>query len=123
MGYLPEHDGSHEQLALSPGQHVLRGPTLDGETQVGIEYKGGKPQRIHSITVISSQTDPAAADTQRLCEDLLEHVVEPVLKNQKFQLDDASRLFINPTGPRIGGAGTKMARLPIADNLSDPPKI
>ncbi len=75
----------------------------DGETQVGIEYKGGKPQRIHSITVISSQTDPAAADAKRLCDDLLEHVVEPVLKNQDFQLDDASCLFINPTGPRIGG--------------------
>ena len=75
----------------------------DGETQVGIEYKGGKPQRIHSITVISSQTDPAAADSKRLCDDLLEHVVEPVLKNQDFQLDDASCLFINPTGPRIGG--------------------
>ena len=30
----------------------------DGKTQVGIEYKNGRPYRIYSITVIASQNRP-----------------------------------------------------------------
>jgi S-adenosylmethionine synthetase len=78
----------------------------DGETQVGIEYKNGKPSRVHSITLVTTQTEELAADRQRLCEDLLEHVVDPVLKKQAFERDEQTRLFINPTGARVGGGPT-----------------
>ena len=34
----------------------------DGETQVGIEYRNGKPRRIHSFSMVAPQTDASAAD-------------------------------------------------------------
>jgi len=75
----------------------------DGETQVGIEYLNGRPHRIHSITLVATQTDAAAVELPQLREDVLAKVIEPVLKKEKFEIDDHTRIFINPTGPRIGG--------------------
>ncbi|MGD8842154.1 MAG: methionine adenosyltransferase [Gammaproteobacteria bacterium] len=91
--------------ALGASRLAERLPYLlpDGEVQVGIEYCDGRPQRIHSITMVATQTDAAAADLQRLREDLIEHVVEPVLKKHKFQADKETGIFVNPAGSRIGG--------------------
>jgi S-adenosylmethionine synthetase len=75
----------------------------DGKCQVGIEYKDGRPRRIHSITIVASQTDVQAVSLEQLRTDLLEHVVEPVLKKTDCELDGKSRLFVNPEGPLIGG--------------------
>ena len=36
-------------------------PCPDGKTQVGVEYKDGRPFRIHSITVIASQNIVASS--------------------------------------------------------------
>jgi S-adenosylmethionine synthetase len=70
---------------------------------VGIEYLNGRPHRIHSITLVATQTDAAAVELPQLREDVLAKVIEPVLKKEKFEIDDHTRIFINPTGPRIGG--------------------
>ena len=75
----------------------------DCETQVGIEYRNGKPRRIHSITIVATQTEAAAADLKRLRDDLQALVVEPVLKSEKVKADKNSQIFINPAGSRTGG--------------------
>jgi S-adenosylmethionine synthetase len=75
----------------------------DGKSQVGIEFKHGKPSRIHSITLVASQTDADAVVPEQLRDDLIDHVVGPALKAEKFKPDEKTQLFVNPEGPLIGG--------------------
>ena len=75
----------------------------DGKAQVGIEYVNGLPNRIHSITLVASQTDAESADLNQLRGDLMKHVVEPVLGKEKIHLDERAQVFVNPEGPLIGG--------------------
>lgn len=75
----------------------------DGKTQVGIEYRNGQPKRIHSITLVASQTDADAVEPDRLRSDLVDLVVEPVLKAERFKTDGNTGIFVNPEGPLIGG--------------------
>ena len=75
----------------------------DGKCQVGIEYRGGRPHGIHSITLVASQTEAAAVDAKQLRDDLIEQVIEPVLKREKIKTDEKTQIFVNPEGPLIGG--------------------
>ena len=75
----------------------------DGKAQVAIEYEAGKPKRIHSISLVTSQSDAAAVDLNQLRGDMIEHVVEPVLKKHKFPADSKTNIFVNPEGLVIGG--------------------
>ena len=75
----------------------------DGETQAGIEYLGGKPGRIHSITLVATQTDDETPDLQQLREDLIAEVIEPVLGNEQFGMDKKTAIFVNHGGIRVGG--------------------
>lgn len=90
---------------LASTKVVKRLPYLlpDGKTQVGIEYKNGEPERIHSITLVASQTEEEAANLDQLRDDLIKEVVQPVLKTETFEADDKTRIFVNPEGPLIGG--------------------
>ncbi len=78
----------------------------DGKSQVGIEYRDGRPSRIHSITLIASQKRSAGKggpDTKRLQEDLRETVLNPVFQDEEIRPDARTRIFVNPDGPFIGG--------------------
>ena len=75
----------------------------DSKAQVGIEYKEGRPSRIHSIIIVASQSDEEAADLNRLRDDLLEYVVKPAIKNEKIEADDKTHIFVNPEGLLVGG--------------------
>jgi S-adenosylmethionine synthetase len=75
----------------------------DGKSQVGIQFHKGKPVRIHSITLVASQTDADAASPEQLREDLIDHVVGPALKHEQFKPDEDTQIFVNPEGPLIGG--------------------
>ncbi len=90
---------------LASSKVVKKLPYLlpDGKTQVGIEYSNGNPERIHSITLIASQTDAEAANPDQLRDDLIKHVVQPVLKTETYKADDKTLIFVNPEGPLIGG--------------------
>jgi S-adenosylmethionine synthetase len=75
----------------------------DGKAQVAIAYVDGRPERIHSISMVTSQTDASAVDLNQLHGDIIEHVIEPVLKKQGFPADDRTNIFVNPEGLQIGG--------------------
>lgn len=75
----------------------------DGKSQVGIEYRDGQPSRIHSITLVASQSEAGAVDPDRLRSDLIDLVVEPVLKGENYKADGKTGIFVNPEGPVIGG--------------------
>jgi S-adenosylmethionine synthetase len=78
----------------------------DGKTQVGIEYKNRRPNRIHSITVIASQAAPESLggpELKRLRHDLKESVIDFVFQDEEFRPDNKTRIFVNPDGPFVTG--------------------
>jgi len=79
----------------------------DGKTQVTIEYDGHRPVRLDTVVVSSQHAADIDIDTL-LAPDVVEHVVEPVLK--EMGLGDLGvetegyRVLVNPTGRfEIGG--------------------
>jgi len=87
-------------------QKILPYLAPDGKTQVGVEYRDGRPCRIHSITVIASQDKSSAAggpDLGRLGDDIRQTVIDPVFTDEEIRPDRNTRLFINPDGPFIVG--------------------
>lgn len=75
----------------------------DAEIQVGIEYHNGQPSRIHSITLVATQHENSSVDREGLRADLIDNVIEPVLKKEKIASDADTIININPGGIRKGG--------------------
>ncbi len=71
----------------------------DGKSQVTIEYDDDKPVRIEAV-VISSQHS-AEVDMEVLKKDIYEQVIVPTLPAEL--LDDATKIYINPTGRFVVG--------------------
>jgi S-adenosylmethionine synthetase len=87
-------------------QKVLPYLSPDGKTQAGVEYRGGRPSRIHSLTVIGSQTRSAehgGPDLSRFRKEIREAVIEPVFQDEAIKPDARTRIFVNPDGPLIVG--------------------
>ena len=77
--------------------------TPDGHTSVAIEYRNRKPHRIHSITIIASQTTVDAASEDKLRDDLMDTVIQPFSASNIIKPDRKTEIFVNPAGPVIGG--------------------
>ncbi len=72
----------------------------DGKSQVTIEYRNGKPYRLHTI-VVSSQHSPDV-ELKKLRREIIEKVILPVLP--KKLLDEKTIIYhINPTGRFVTG--------------------
>jgi S-adenosylmethionine synthetase len=82
---------------------ILKWVRPDGKTQVTVEYKrvGGvlTPIRVHTI-VISTQHDETV-DQKKIQEDLLEHVIKPVVPAQ--YLNAQTIYHLNPSGRFVIG--------------------
>ena len=81
----------------------------DGKTQVTVEYVDNKPKRIDTI-VISTQHDPEInneTDNKKIQEiirkDMIEYVINEVLKNEKIKPDETTKYYINPSGRFVIG--------------------
>ncbi|MGD0230238.1 MAG: methionine adenosyltransferase [Syntrophorhabdales bacterium] len=90
------------RLASVRFQKILPDLGPDGWTQVGVEYQGRRPSRIHSITVIANTTSKEMT-LKRLQTALMEEVVTPVFASEAFKPDEETRIFINPDGLFYGG--------------------
>jgi len=66
-------------------------------------YRDRSPYRIHSLTVIASQTKADKPDLQRLADEIRAAVIEPVFQDEPIKPDDQTLICINPDGPFIGG--------------------
>ena len=72
----------------------------DGKSQVTIEYRNGRPYKLHTI-VVSSQHSPEV-HLKDLREDVIEKVIKPVVP--KELLDEETIIYhINPTGRFVTG--------------------
>ena len=88
------------QLTEMRKKEVLPYLRPDGKSQVTIEYREGKPFKLHTI-VVSSQHSPDIA-LKDLRKDIIEKVILPVVP--KNLLDEKSIIYhINPTGRFVTG--------------------
>jgi S-adenosylmethionine synthetase len=81
----------------------------DGKTQVSVLYEDGKPVGIDTV-LVSTQHDPAIGDLtedkaiqEKIKEDLLKYVVEPIFSDIKVKPDQNTRFLVNPTGKFVIG--------------------
>lgn len=81
----------------------------DGKSQVTVEYVGGKPARIHTV-LISTQHDPVIgtiSDNAKVQEiirnDIKQHVVDYVFKNERIKPDEKTIILVNPSGRFVIG--------------------
>lgn len=72
----------------------------DGKTQVTVEYDdNNQPVRVDTV-VISTQHDEDAS-LEQIRTDLVEYVIKPIIPAEL--LDDATKIFVNPTGRFVIG--------------------
>jgi S-adenosylmethionine synthetase len=73
----------------------------DGKTQVSIEYVDGVPKRLATV-LISSQHAPGIDIDGQMRNELIEHVIKPLVPEQFT--DDRYEVLCNPTGAfELGG--------------------
>src|SRR5207247_160787 len=71
----------------------------DGKSQVTVEYVNGRPKRIETV-VVSTQHSPKVSH-KRLTEAVTELVIRAALP--KRMLDEATNIYVNPTGRFVIG--------------------
>ena len=111
FGYACDETAEYMPLAISLAHKLTRRlsevrkdgtlPYLrpDGKAQVTIEYDDDRAERIEAV-VVSTQHAPEVSQEQ-IYADLMEHVICPVLP--KGMLDDATKIYVNPTGRFVVG--------------------
>ncbi len=71
----------------------------DGKSQVTIEYRDGKPARVHTV-VISTQHSPDVS-TEDLHQGVIAEVIKPTVAEEL--MDEETIIHINPTGRFVVG--------------------
>ena len=83
-----------KRLAYVRREGILPYLLPDGKAQVTVEYRDGIPARVDAVVVSSQHGADVSMDTLR--EDVLLHVIRPVIP--EAMLDADTKYFINPTG-------------------------
>jgi S-adenosylmethionine synthetase len=81
----------------------------DGKTQVAVQYKGGRPHRIHSVTLTAAHA--AAVKAARVEEAMRELVVKPAFRDEPLRLDAASEIHVNAGGLHLVGGPARHSGL------------
>ncbi len=71
----------------------------DAKSQVTIEYEFGKPKRVDTV-VISTQHAPEVS-SEEIRETVIREIIQPVVPSSL--IDNATRIFVNPTGRFVTG--------------------
>ena len=73
----------------------------DGKTQVTVRYEDDRPVEVATI-VLSTQHSPSVTDMGVIKDDMIEHVIAPVLDGVGIAWRDAE-ILVNPTGRFVVG--------------------
>lgn len=86
------------QIIAAQKQKTVPYLSLDGKSQVGVEYRHRQPYRIHSLTLVvsSSKGVDYQISPQRLHQDILEAVILPAFADEAIRPDDKTMIAINP---------------------------
>ena len=90
-----------ERLAAVRHDGTLLYLRPDGKTQVTVRYEDGKPVEVTTI-VISTQHAAEIEDMGKIKDDLIEHVIAPVMAAENMPWDNAD-IYVNPTGRFVVG--------------------
>ncbi len=107
------------QLTAARQEQQLPYLSPDGMTQVGIAYRDGRPYRIHSITLITSQSEAGTPNPERSREDLMENVIKTVFAHEPIGPDRDTHIFMNPDGPIVGGGPARHSGMTGRKNAID----
>ncbi len=88
-----------KRLAYVRREKILPYLRPDGKTQVTVEYEDGRPVRVTTI-IVSAQHHPAI-ELDQLKDDLIEHVIKPVVPPELLVRD--VKYLVNPTGRFVLG--------------------
>lgn len=72
----------------------------DGKTQVTVRYEDDRPVEVTAVVVSTQHAADVALNQIR--EDMIEHVIRPVLEAEGIGWD-AARIYVNPTGRFVVG--------------------
>ncbi len=86
------------QIILAQKNNSLPYLSLDGKTQVGVEYRNRRPHRIHSLTLVvsSSKAVDYRVSPERLADDIREAVILPAFADETIRPDEKTLISINP---------------------------
>jgi S-adenosylmethionine synthetase len=84
-------------------RNIMKTLQPDGKVQVGVEYRGRIPERIHSITIVVDQNEKRPLKDETLRRRLREQVIDPVFARLRIRPDKKTRINVNPDGPYRGG--------------------
>jgi len=87
------------RLSTVRKQAVLPWLRPDGKTQVTVEYRFGKPARVHTV-LVSAQHAPEIT-LEQIREALYEEVIKPTIPPE--MMNGRPRIFVNPTGRFVIG--------------------
>ena len=73
----------------------------DGKTQVTVRYEDEKPVEVTAI-VVSTQHAPEIEDMSIIKQDMIDHVIAPVMNEVNIAWDNAD-IYVNPTGRFVVG--------------------
>ncbi len=77
----------------------------DGKSQVTVEYRDGKPERVDCVVLSSQHTEEILDEngikiTEKSKEEMIENIIKPVVGDLA---DEKTRYFVNPTGKFVIG--------------------
>ncbi|MEW6659368.1 MAG: methionine adenosyltransferase [Thermodesulfobacteriota bacterium] len=86
------------QIIQAQKQKTVPYLSLDGKTQVGVEYRDRRPHRIHSLALVVSSSKAAnyQVSPQRLDDDIREAVILPAFADEAIRPDDKTLISVNP---------------------------
>jgi S-adenosylmethionine synthetase len=86
------------RLSVVRSENILAYLAPDGKTQVGVEYRDRRPNRIHSITIVPSlnqERTSSKTNFQKIEDDLRETVIDVVFQNEEIMPDEQTRIYID----------------------------
>jgi S-adenosylmethionine synthetase len=79
----------------------------DGQAQVAVEYRGRRPHRVHSLTLLTASEAGAEVPLERLRREVEERVVPAAFAGEELRPDGKTRIYVNPRGLfPVGGPST-----------------
>jgi S-adenosylmethionine synthetase len=71
----------------------------DGKSQVTVQYEYGRPVRVDSVVISTQHAD--YVDQAQIRQDAIDHIIKPIIP--AHLLDEATKIFVNPTGRFVTG--------------------
>ncbi len=94
-----------ERQAVVRQKNIIKGLRPDAKSQVTVEYKGNKPQRIHTVVISTQHTAQwnGRAKQVALKKQVIKHIIEPCMPKRLYDSKKV-KIHVNPTGQfEIGG--------------------